>query len=164
MCIAVRLKVQHLAWLGALLPVFAPNHPPQCTVRRTGVGKFAYYTSAFYEYYRDDLFAIYDARPSTLWELNSQLTSYLLTKTGIAAELIPTTDFAPPTTEAPATFKADDDWRERIDPKKPDTVLRDLGLDRPYYQLFSSRCGFQSGLSVVDLLFNEWPDSISWIK
>lgn len=113
MCVAVRLKVQHLAWLGALLPVFAPNHPPQCTVRRTGVGKFAYYTSAFYEYYRDDLFAIYDARPSTLWELNSQLTSYLLTKTGIAAELIPTADFE---------LQADDDWRELIDPKKPDSI------------------------------------------
>ena len=115
----------------------------------------AYYTSAFYEYYRDELLAIYDARPSTLWELNSRLTGYLLGKTGIAAELIPTADFS---------LQADDDWRERIDPKKPDTVLRDLGLDHPYYQIFASRHGFQSGLSVVDLLFNEGPDSISWLK
>jgi hypothetical protein len=124
----------------------------------------AYYTSAFYEYYRDELLALFEARPATLWELNSSLTGYLLGRCGIAAELIPTTDFAPPTTEAPATFKADDDWRERIDPKKPDTVLHDLGLDRHYYQLFSSRCGFIPGLSVVDLLFNEGPDSISWLR
>jgi len=115
----------------------------------------AYYTSAFYEYYRDELFAIYERRPETLWELNSELTAYLLKKTGIAAEIIPTADFS---------LQADDDWRERIDPKKPDTVLRDLGLDRPYYQVFGERFGFVPGLSVVDLLFNEGPDSISWLK
>ena len=115
----------------------------------------AYYTSAFYEYYRDELLALFEARPATLWELNSSLTSYLLGRCGVAAELIPTADFA---------LHYDDDWRERIDPKKPDTVLRDLGLDRPYYQVFSSRHGFTPGLSVVDLLFNEGPNSISWLK
>ena len=118
----------------------------------------AYYTSAFYEYYRDELLALFEARPATLWELNSSLTSYLLGRCGVAAELIPTADFV-----APASLQASDDWRERIDPKKPDTVLRDLGLLRPYYQIFSSRCGFIPGLSVVDLLFNEGPDSISWL-
>ena len=115
----------------------------------------AYYTSAYYEYYRDDLLSIFDTRPATLWQLNQALTEFLLRKTGVAADLIPTTDFSP---------VVDDDWRERIDPKKPDTVLRDLGLDRPYYQVFSSRHGFTPGLSVVDLLFNEGPDSILWLR
>ena len=115
----------------------------------------AYYTSAYYEYYREDLLAIFDVRPATLWQLNLALTEFLLHKTGVAAELIPTSDFA---------LQADDDWRERIDPKKPDTALRDLGLDRPYYQVFRERYGFIPGLSVVDLLFNEGPDSILWLK
>ena len=115
----------------------------------------AYYTSAFYEYYRDELQALFEVRPATLWELNSSLTEYLLGRCGVAAGLIPTADFA---------LQASDDWRERIDPKKPDTVLRYLGLDRPYYQVFSSRHGFIPGLSVVDLLFNEGPDSISWLR
>ena len=115
----------------------------------------AYYTSAFYEYYRNELFDIYEARPATLWELNLRLTRFLLKKTGIAAEIIPTADFS---------LQADDDWRERIDPKKPDTVLRDLGLNRPYYQVFGGKFGFTPGLSVVDLLFNEGPNSISWLK
>ena len=115
----------------------------------------AYYTSAYYEYYRDDLMSIFGSCPATLWELNSKLTGFLLKKTGVAAELIPTADFAP---------VADDDWRDRIDPKKPDTILRDLGLDRPYYQVFRERYGFIPGLSVVDLLFNEGPDSISWLR
>ena len=115
----------------------------------------AYYTSAFYEYYRDDLQAVFERRPETLWQLNADLTGFLLSKTGVATELIPTTCFEP---------GADDDWRERIDPKKPDTVLRDLGLDRPYYQVFTARHGFVPGLSVVDLLFNEGPDSISWLR
>jgi hypothetical protein len=99
--------------------------------------------------------SIFGSCPATLWELNSKLTGFLLKKTGVAAELIPTADFAP---------VADDDWRDRIDPKKPDTILRDLGLDRPYYQVFRERYGFIPGLSVVDLLFNEGPDSISWLR
>jgi len=115
----------------------------------------AYYTSAFYEYYRDELLALFEARPATLWELNYSLTGYLLGRCGVAAELIPTADFV---------LHYDDDWRERIDPKKPDTVLRDLGLLRPYYQVFAARHGFVPGLSVVDLLFNEGPDSISWLR
>ena len=115
----------------------------------------AYYTSAYYEYYRDDLLSIFDTRPATLWQLNQALTEFLLRKTGVAADLIPTTDFSP---------VVDDDWRERIDPKKPDTVLRDLGLDRPYYQVFREHYGFIPNLSVIDLLFNEGPDSIVWLK
>ena len=79
----------------------------------------------------------------------------MVRRTGVAAELIPTADFAP---------VADDDWRDRIDPKKPDTILRDLGLDRPYYQVFRERHGFIPNLSVIDLLFNEGPDSILWLR
>ena len=56
------------------------------------------------------------------------------------------------------------DLREAIHPKRPDAILRDLGLSKPYWQVFSPRHGFIPNLSIMDLLFNEGPDSISYLK
>ena len=39
-----------------------------------------------------------------------------------------------------------------------------LGLGKPYFQVFSGRHGFIPNLSVMDLLFNEGPDSILYLK
>ena len=117
----------------------------------------AYYSSAFYEYYRDELFALLEQRPERLWDLNLLTLSFLLDKIGIACTLKETTDFALPDT-------LPDDYRFRIHPKHPDSILQDLGLDRPYFQVFRDRFGFTPGLSSLDLLFNEGPDSILSLK
>ena len=118
----------------------------------------AYETSAYYYYYRDELFSLLEAQPQTLWELNLSTIRFLLKKTGIACELSPTARFIGPDMEA-------DDFRFSIHPKRSDTVLADLGLDRPYYQVFRDRMGgFTPKLSCLDLLFNEGPDSILWLK
>ena len=117
----------------------------------------AYETSAYYEYYRDEVFALLDAQPRTLWELNLSTIRFLLKKTGIACELSPTASF-----ESQQTA---DDFRFSLHPKRPDTVLAELGLDKPYYQVFQDRMGgFTPKLSCLDLLFNEGPDSILWLK
>ena len=117
----------------------------------------AYYSSAFYEYYRDELFDILRQRPERLWDLNLLTLRFLLDKIGIACTLKETTDFALPDT-------LPDDYRFRIHPKHPDSILQDLGLDRPYFQVFRDRFGFTPGLSSLDLLFNEGPDSILSLK
>ena len=117
----------------------------------------AYFTSAWFEYYRNDLFALLDAHPETLWDLNLSIIRFFLERTGIACDLQPTTDFEPPATVA-------DDWRYTLHPKRPDAILTDLGLDRPYFQVFAGRFGFTPGLSVMDLLFNEGPDALRWLK
>ena len=117
----------------------------------------AYETSAYYEYYRDEVFALLDAKPQTLWELNLSTIRFLLDKTGIACQIFPTVEFAAP--------GADDDYRLAIHPKRPDSILADLDLSRPYYQVFRDRMGgFTPKLSCLDLLFNEGPDSILWLK
>ena len=41
---------------------------------------------------------------------------------------------------------------------------KDLALEKPYFQVFSRKHGFQSDLSIMDLLFNEGPDSILYLK
>ena len=118
----------------------------------------AYETAAYYEYYRDDVFAVLDARPETLWELNLSTIRLLLEKTGIACMFSPTSAFAAPGSEP-------DDYRFSIHPKQPDPILESLGLERPYYQVFQDRLGgFTPRLSALDLLFNEGPDSILWLK
>lgn len=117
----------------------------------------AYYTSAYYEYYRDDLFDVMDRRPERLWDWDLSLVEFLLEKTGIACRLQPTASFVAPDT-------VPDDFRFCIHPKKPCSVLEELELDRPYYQVFADRFGFTPNLSALDLLFNEGPDAIRWLK
>lgn len=118
----------------------------------------AYETAAYYEYYRDEVFALLEAQPATLWELNLSTIRFLMDKTGLACTLELTRDFAAPGSVA-------DDYRYSIHPKRPDTVLEDLGLNQPYYQVFRDRLGgFTPKLSCLDLLLNEGPDSIQWLK
>ena len=118
----------------------------------------AYLGAAFYEHYRDSLFPLMELRPETLWDWNHSLLEWCLEKTGIETKLIPTDGFALP-------GSVPDDYRYAIDPKKENDILRQLGLERPYYQVFRDKMGvFVPGLSILDLLFNEGPDSILWLK
>lgn len=121
----------------------------------------AYDMSAFFDYYRDDLFALLDARPGTLFDLNLQVIRFFLEKTGVAVDFRFTQDYLP---AGLAEAACGDDWRERIHPKRPNTVLTDLGLKKPYFQVFSSKYGFTEGLSIMDLVFNEGPDAILYLK
>ena len=130
----------------------------------------AYRTSAYFEYYMDEFFAIYAEKPENLIDLNTSLLRFMLDKTGISAEIRFTSEFsrdgiifpAPgdnPTKEIHCT-----DLREVIHPKRPNSILADLGLEKPYFQVFAQKHGFQSDLSAIDLLFNEGPDSIVYLK
>ena len=115
----------------------------------------AYESSAFFDYYKDELFAILDSHPETLFELDMRIIRFFLDKTGIAADLRLTDTFQP--------SSGVDDYREVLHPKRPNTVLRDLGLEKPYFQVFARKYGFISDLSIMDLLFNEGPDSICYL-
>ena len=126
----------------------------------------AYRTSAYFEYYQDELFAIMESRPERLLDFNMALLRFFIEKTGLAVDLRLTTEF---TKDGVQT--SDDgisvickDLREVIHPKRPDTILKDLRLEKPYFQVFARKHGFQSDLSIMDLLFNEGPDSILYLK
>ena len=84
------------------------------------------------------------------------IIKYFLSKTGIVADLRLTDTFQP--------FSGVEDYREVLHPKRPNNVLKDLGLEKPYFQVFARKYGFISDLSIMDLLFNEGPESICYLK
>ncbi len=126
----------------------------------------AYESSAYFDYYKDELFAILDSGPETLFDLDMQIIRFFLRKTGITADIRFTEEYTP-VSRAPGRIPSGPygkDYREVLHPKRPDTGLRDLGLEKPYFQVFARKYGFIPNLSIMDLLFNEGPDSILYLK
>ena len=121
----------------------------------------AYRTSAYFEYYQDELFAIMDSRPEKLIDLNTALMKFFIEKTGLRVDLRMTQEYS---SEAVADGMECEDLREAIHPKRPNNILSDLALEKPYFQVFAPKYGFKSDLSIMDLLFNEGPDSILYLK
>ena len=116
----------------------------------------AYRTSAYFEYYQDELFAILDSCPEKLLDLNMTLLRFFIEKVGLKVDLRLTEEYS-----KGVQF---DDLREVIHPKRQNSILKNLGLEKPYFQVFAPKYGFQSDLSIMDLLFNEGPDSILYLK
>lgn len=126
----------------------------------------AYRTSAYFEYYQDELFEILNSRPDKLLDLNMRLTRFFLDKTGIKADIRMTEDFSREgiIIGQDGTPVKCQDLRDIIHPKKENDILKELGVDKSYFQVFGHRFGFQKDLSIMDLLFNEGPDSILYLK
>ncbi len=109
----------------------------------------AYYSSPFFEYYRDELFGILDRKRALLWDLNKDIIEFFCAKIGIAPAIIPTDEWYP---------DWEQDMREALSPKRPG-----LHRCRPYWQVFRDKWGFTDGLSIMDLLFNEGPESLGYL-
>ena len=126
----------------------------------------AYRTSAYFEYYQDELFAILESRPEKLLDLNTSLLKFFIEKTGLAVDLRLTSEYSSDGKQIlqDGTTLCCEDLRETIHPKRQNTILQDLKLEKPYFQVFAQKHGFQSDLSIMDLLFNEGPESILYLK
>ena len=116
----------------------------------------AYRTSAFFEYYQDDVFAILDSRPQTLFELNTTLTVRMLELLGLRCRVSFSGEYIQE--YGPDVL----DLRDVIHPKK---TVPEIFRNRfkSYYQVFSEKFGFIPGLSALDLLFNEGPNALSFL-
>lgn len=169
----------------------------------------AYSTSAYFEYYKDDIYAILSSGIPTLWDLNLRIIEFFIQKIRLGIHIVPTTTYAserhvplrgvaargcsatkgvntggtirsPKPLNFPTHFERDehevrtgsralpaeaiaDDYRNVIHPKRQNTILKDLDMEKPYFQVFAGKYGFQSDLSVMDLLFNEGPQSLLYL-
>ncbi|MDN3547732.1 WbqC family protein [Mucilaginibacter aquaedulcis] len=112
-----------------------------------------YRRSAYFEYYEDDFAAFYQKQKQIpfLFDYNEQLLQLLLRLTKIKTEIAYTDEYH-------AEYPAIPDFRTSIHPKK-ETELE----QKTYFQVFEERKGFLKNLSIVDLLFNQGPQSINYL-
>jgi hypothetical protein len=112
-----------------------------------------YRGSAYFEYYEDEFVAFYNKQkqPAYLFDYNEELLHLLLKFLKIKSGLKHTDEYF-------ADYGVVPDFRASIHPKK-ETELQ----QKPYFQVFEERQGFLQNLSIVDLLFNQGPQSINYL-
>lgn len=116
----------------------------------------AYRSAAFYEYYCDEIIPFYQKKYDFLIDFSKEIQNAVLNCLGIALDIFYTEDFILHGNNEYI------DYRERIHPKK---MMDDPNFHvEEYFQVFADKYGFQSNLSIVDLLFNMGPDTIEIIK
>jgi hypothetical protein len=111
----------------------------------------AYRSSAYFEYYEDDLMPFYERKWNFLYDYNEEILQFLLK----ALKVTISYNF---TSEYKHSYPELDDYRESIHPKKePSTELK------RYFQVFEEKNGFLPNLSILDLLFNQGPQSTKYL-
>lgn len=113
--------------------------------------KTAYQSAPYFEFYEDRLLEIFNFQPKSLLSFN-------LNALNIIQNILKTEKAYSLNTEY---FKKPEqlDLREDFSAKKDTEISMDL-----YYQTFSDKMGFIKDLSILDLLCNQGPESLSYIK
>jgi hypothetical protein len=113
----------------------------------------SYRSSAFFEYYFEDIERIITEKPKYLLELNLNALKTVMKITGISTPVIYTNVFEP-------VAENDYDFRYIISPKKE---IPGISSSKEYYQVFNYKFGFVADLSILDMIFNLGPDSINYL-
>jgi|SRR5574344_2201764 hypothetical protein len=135
----------------------------------------AYMNSPYFEYYADDFFSILNKKETFLFDLNNSLLSLLIELITVNVKVEYTESYEQPSLLFPdgvsgyfhPSYSASPivDLRSKIHPKySGESLLSEMGMEKPYFQVFSRKQGFISNLSILDLLCNEGPNSISFLR
>lgn len=111
----------------------------------------AYRASPFYEFYEDDLLAIFNKKYTFLQDVNIDTYLFVTDALQINQQYSKTKEYEIITDK--------NDYRILADIKKQPKKSRDK-----YIQMFDNKHGYIDNLSILDLLFMEGPNAISYLK
>ena len=128
----------------------------------------AYSESPFFEYYADDIRPFFEQKYDFLIDFNEAIRQKMCELIDIHPHVEYTQAFLPPNLPSlregqGVGFSSPNplDLRSVISAKHP---LPDADFEsKPYWQVFQQKHGFQPNLSILDLLFNQGPESIFYL-
>jgi hypothetical protein len=122
----------------------------------------AYRSAPYFEHYFDELMPLFFSKYDHLFEMNLAFIKHLSALLEIDGKISLTDSYV----KEPSGYF---DFREAIHPKKKNTFIEDMEKSvynkyGQYHQVFAHIYGFIPNLSILDLLFNEGPQSGYWLK
>ncbi|MBB5440780.1 hypothetical protein HDC92_004484 [Pedobacter sp. AK017] len=111
-----------------------------------------YRNSAYFEYYEDEFAVFYQQKFEFLFDFNLQLLDWLFKQLKITPAYAFTNEYHKETDVV-------QDYRTKLHFKQEVAA----GDFKPYFQVFDDRQGFKPNLSIVDLLFNQGPQSKNYL-
>lgn len=117
----------------------------------------AYNSSPFFEYYQDDMRPFFEKKWKYLLDFNQKALHTLCELLELEPQLQLTTDFE----AVPGDTL---NLREAITPKSHKAAPDAHFFPQLYTQVFADRFGFTPNLSILDLLFNEGPNSMNVLE
>ncbi len=112
----------------------------------------AYRTSPFFEFYEDDLAPLFEKPITYLLDLNIKTIDFLCDSLSIENQIAKTSSYN-------TKIESDNDLRNLVNAKQNLAIQQET-----YNQVFIERHGFVKNTSTLDLLFNEGPGSLSYLK
>ncbi len=112
-----------------------------------------YKSSPFFDYYADALEPIFSAKYEKLVDLNLALVKVIMQLLGLSGELKTSQNYV-------EASQGDIDLRT----KQAEAATPTASAQKTYIQVFSDRMPFAANLSIIDLLFCEGPNALSYIK
>ena len=112
----------------------------------------AYKSSPYFEFYEDDLIPVFEKSEQFLIDFNLKTNEFINQKLKLNINIELTDSYSEKT--------AGTDYRNQFNSKE----IPNPELFPVYTQVFSERFDFMPDLSILDLLFNEGPKSVEYLK
>lgn len=113
--------------------------------------KSAYQSSPYFEYYEDKLIELFKNKEKFLLDFNLQSISIIQNILKIEKAYSLNSEYQ----KTPLEF----DYRNQFSTKKETKLQME-----EYYQLFSDKYGFLKNLSIIDIVCNKGPETITYLK
>ncbi len=111
----------------------------------------SYRSSSYFEFYEDIFHPFYHNKFDFLFDYNVALLDVVLKAIKLPIDYNFTTDYV-------KTYTDKDDFRNTLNWKNESGYN-----NNPYFQVFEDRIGYQNNLSIVDLLFNQGPQTLKFL-